>query len=88
MQYFKSNTKMDAAEMADNLEELGEKIQAHQPTAAFIELLEGLVKFYTFQQNELKGMSRFSPKQKENVDIVDGWVREVKALINALHHIS
>jgi hypothetical protein len=88
MQYFKSNTEMDAAEMQDILDELGEKIQTRQTKTEFIQPLEGLVKFYKFQQNELKGMSRFSPKQKENVNIVEGWIREVNALIEALQQTS
>jgi hypothetical protein len=33
-------------------------------------------------------MSRFSPKQKENVNIVEGWIREVNALIEALQQTS
>ncbi len=84
LQDFKTNTDMAAEEMQTVLNSLGEKLHAHSPIAEFAEPLEKLSKFYVHQRDGLKGMEKFSAKQRENVAMIEGWIRDVDALREAL----
>jgi NAD(P)-dependent dehydrogenase (short-subunit alcohol dehydrogenase family) len=81
---FKKTTEMSVDEMTAALKELGDRIEMHRPTAQLIEPLNQLSTYYEHQKELLKGFEKFSKKQAENLEIINGWIRDVKALVDAL----
>jgi t-SNARE complex subunit (syntaxin) len=63
---------------------MGDKLLLHASMKPFIDPLNRLAECYEHQVEELKGMEKFSSKQKENVDMINGWIKDVKALVEAL----
>jgi NAD(P)-dependent dehydrogenase (short-subunit alcohol dehydrogenase family) len=82
---FKKNTGMSIDEMLTSLQNIGGKLETQAPASQFMEPLIKLAAYYEHQKEMLKGFERFSEKQKENLQIIDGWIREVKALIETLN---
>lgn len=81
---FKKHTSMSADEMQETLAELGDKLRAGaSSTMKFLGPLKALAEFYEYQLGEMKGFNRVR-NQKENIELIEGWVRDVKALIEAL----
>lgn len=76
---------MSIDEMRTHLQSIGEKIETQASTSQFMEPLIQLAAYYEHQKEMLKGFEKFSEKQKENLQIIDGWIREVKALIETLN---
>jgi hypothetical protein len=84
LQDFKKNTNMTAEEMLTTLNNLGEKLEQHGSTAQFIKPLNLLLGYYEHQLNELKGLHKVSHRQGENLEIITTWIKDVKALLEAL----
>ena len=82
---FKKNTEMSVDEMLTILKELGDKLELHMSTAQFIDPLNRLAAYYEHQQELLKGFEKIQKKQAENLEIIAGWIRDVKALLEALN---
>jgi len=83
-QDFKKVTDMSVEDMAAALNSLGDKLERHASTSQFVKPLNALAEFYEHQLTELKGMQKFSKKQRENVAMVTQWIKDVKALAAAL----
>ena len=82
--YFKKQTNLSVDDMQEELNGLGEKLETGAPTTQFLGPLKALNRFYECQLGEMKSFDKFSHKQKENIDLISGWVSDVKALIKAL----
>jgi NAD(P)-dependent dehydrogenase (short-subunit alcohol dehydrogenase family) len=81
---FKKNTGMSVDEMLAALKNLGDRLEMQMPTSQCMENLTKLVAYYEHQKELLKGFEKISKKQQENFEIIDGWIRDVKALLAAL----
>jgi NAD(P)-dependent dehydrogenase (short-subunit alcohol dehydrogenase family) len=81
---FKKTTGMSVDEMQATLKELRINLETGASTANFVEPLNQLVAYYEHQKELLKGFEKIDKKQKENSRIIDGWVSDVKALLQAL----
>jgi Pvc16 N-terminal domain len=84
MQDFRKITEMTVDEMQAAVNILGDKLEMNRPTAQFLKPLTLLAKYYEHQADELKGLRGLSKKQKENVDMLNQWVKDVNALVEAL----
>ncbi len=84
MQDFRKITEMTVDEMQAAVNVLGDKLEMNRPTAQFLKPLTLLAQYYEHQADELKGLRGLSKKQKENVDMLNQWVKDVKALVEAL----
>ena len=83
-QDFKKVTNMTIDEMQTALNGLGDKLELNLPTVQFINPLNMLAEYYEHQATQLRGLGKVSQKQRENVEIVFQWVKDVKTLIEAL----
>jgi hypothetical protein len=70
--------------MQTMLNNLGDRLEQHGSTAQFIKPLNQLARYYQHQLDELKGMHKVTHRQGKNIETVDAWIKEVKALIEAL----
>jgi archaellum component FlaC len=59
-------------------------LEAHQPTERFIKPLNLLAGYYEHQLENLKGFRKISSKQQENLEAIDAWIKDVKALVETL----
>ena len=84
LQDFNKVTGMSADEMLQALKNLGDKLEMNRPTEEFKEPLKQLAEFYKHQQEGLKGMEKFSQKQRENQAMIEQWIIDVKALLETL----
>jgi len=80
---FKKTTGMSIDEMQTNLKTLGNNLKTGT-TTEFIESLNQLASYYVHQQEQLRGFEKNPRKLEENLKIIDGWVKDTKALIVAL----
>jgi NAD(P)-dependent dehydrogenase (short-subunit alcohol dehydrogenase family) len=81
---FKKNTGMSVDEMHEALNVLGENIKNKTSTAGSVEALKLLSGYYEHQQEQLKGFEKDSKKLQENLRLMDAWLGDIKALIEAL----
>ena len=81
---FKKTTGLSIDEMQTTLKALGNNLYANTSTAEFIEPLNQLADYYVHQQEQLKGFEKNPKKLEENLKIIEGWVKDAKALVNAL----
>jgi hypothetical protein len=81
---FKKNTGLTVEEMQIALNSLGGSLEQHGSSAQFIESLNLLAGYYEHLLGELKGLQKVSHKQKENLETVDAWIKEVKTLVETL----
>ncbi len=81
---FKKSTDMTVDDMLSALNGLGDRLEQHGSTAQFINPLNMLARYYEHQLEQLKGFQKVSHKQKENVELVDKWLKDVRALVEAL----
>jgi hypothetical protein len=84
MQDFRKITEMTVDEVQAAVNVLGDKLEMNRPTAQFIKPLNLLAKYYSHQADELKGLRGLSKKQKENVEVLNQWIKDVDALVEAL----
>ena len=80
---FKKTTGMSIDEMQTSLKTLGNNLKTGK-TAEFIGSLNQLATYYVHQQDQLRGFEKNPQKLEENLKIIDGWVKDTKALIVAL----
>jgi len=81
---FKKNTTMTAEEMLISLNNLGDKLEQQGPTAQFVTSLNLLAGYYEHQFDQLKGLRRVSRKQRENLETINTWIKDIKTLVEAL----
>jgi hypothetical protein len=81
---FKKTTGMSIDEMQATLKNLGITLKNGTSTTDFAEPLNKLVDYFEHQKDLLKGFEKIDKKQKENALVIDGWITEVKALLQAL----
>jgi NAD(P)-dependent dehydrogenase (short-subunit alcohol dehydrogenase family) len=81
---FKKNTGRSIDEMQSTLKALGEVLTNSQFTAEYITPLNSLTAYYTHQQDQLKGYEKDPNKLQLNLKIIDGWISDIKALLQAL----
>ena len=81
---FKKNTGSSIDEMQSTLKALGEVLKNPQFTAEYIASLNSLAAYYSHQQDQLKGFEKDPNKLEVNLKIIDGWIKDVKELIQAL----
>ena len=84
LQDFEKNTNMTAEEMLTTLSNLGDKLEQHGSTAQFIKPLNQLLGYYEHQLVQLKGMHKVSHGQRENLETINMWIKDVKTLLEAL----
>ena len=84
-QDFKKITEMSVDEMLTALNSLGDKLELHISTKQFIKPLNALAGYYEHQRDVLKGFEKISKKQQGTLEMIAGWSREVKALVDALN---
>jgi hypothetical protein len=70
--------------MQTNLKALGTSLKAKTSTSEFIEPLNQLAGYYLHQQEQLRGFEKNPQKLEENLKIIDEWVKDTKALGQAL----
>lgn len=83
-QEFKKLTDMSTDEMRSSLGNLGDRLERGGSTAEFVKPLNMLSKYYEHQLNELKGMQKVSRGQQENIELISGWLKDVKLLADEL----
>jgi hypothetical protein len=84
LQGFQKNTGMTVEEMQSMLISLGDKLGNGEPAPQFIKQLNQLAGYYKHQLDELKGMQKVTHKQTENIETITIWIKDVKALVDAL----
>ena len=75
---------MSVEEMIVVLNSLGDKLERHEPTDQFMKPLNSLATFYKHQLEQLEGMQKVTHKQKENLEMISQWVKDVENLIEVL----
>ena len=83
-QDFKKITEMSVDEMLTALNSLGDKLELHLATKQFIKPLNALADYYEHLIEALKGSEKFSKKRQGTLEMIAGWNRDVKALVDAL----
>jgi hypothetical protein len=83
-QNFNKKTNMTVDEMQTALNNLGDRLKQHGSTAQFIEPLNLLAGYYEHQLDQLKGLHKFSHGQRENIEAISVWIKDIKALVEAL----
>lgn len=81
---FKKTTGMSIDEMQTTLKALGNNLKTNASTTEFIKPLNQLAGYYVHQQEQLKDFEKNPQKLEENLKIIDGWVKDAKALVQAL----
>ncbi|MCW4003749.1 MAG: SDR family oxidoreductase [Candidatus Bathyarchaeota archaeon] len=81
---FKKNTGITIDEMQTTLRALGNSLKTEASTAEFIEPVKQLAAYYAHQQDQLRGFEKNQQKLEENLKIIDGWIKDAKALEQAL----
>ena len=81
---FKKNTGMSTDEMLTTMKALGDKIKTKSQTAEFIEPLKRLSAYYEHQQEQLRGFEKDPNKLQQNLKVIDGWILDVKLLVQML----
>jgi NAD(P)-dependent dehydrogenase (short-subunit alcohol dehydrogenase family) len=81
---FKKKTSMSIDEMSSALKALGDELKNQMPSCASVEALKLLMSYYQHQQEQLKGFEKDPRKLQENLAIIDGWVKAIKALLDTL----
>ena len=81
---FKKTTGMSIDEMQTTLKTLGNNLKADASTHEFIEPLSQLAGYYMHQQEQLRGFEKNPQKLEENLKIIEGWVKDTKALMATL----
>ncbi len=81
---FKKNTGFSIDEMQTTVRTLGNTLMGGAPAAELIEPLNKLAAYYAHQKDQLRGFEKNSQKLEENLRIIDGWIKDTKALVQAL----
>lgn len=70
--------------MQTTLKTLGNSLKTQGATAEFVEPIKQLAAYYEHQQAQLRGFEKNPQKLQENLKIIDGWIRDAQALVEAL----
>lgn len=81
---FKKENNMSVDEMLAQLENLSDNIETGKSVTRFKETLNKLYDYYSHQQEMLKGFEKISKKQEEGQEIIEGWKRGLKALLDLI----
>ncbi len=81
---FKRNTGLSIDEMHNTLITLGKCLEMKTSVTEFVEPLKKLADYYGYQQELLRGLAKFSKKAAENLQIIEGWICEVNALLKVI----
>jgi NAD(P)-dependent dehydrogenase (short-subunit alcohol dehydrogenase family) len=81
---FKKTTELSIDEMQTNLKALGSSLKSKASSADSVESLNQLAGYYLHQQEQLRGFEKNPQKLEENLKIIDDWVKDAKALLQAL----
>jgi hypothetical protein len=83
-QDFQKNTGLTVEEMQNMFNSLGDKLSRGESTEQSIRPLNQLAGYYQHQLDELKGLNKISHKQTENIETITAWIKDIKALAEAL----
>lgn len=83
-QDFQKNTGMTVEEMQNMFNSLGNKLSRGESTEQSVTPLNQLAGYYQHQLEELKGLNKISHKQTENIETITAWIKDIKALAEAL----
>jgi hypothetical protein len=84
LQDFEKNSSMSVDEVQSMLSSLGDKLEHGESATQFTKSLNQLARYYQHQLDELKGLHKISHKQTENIETITTWIKDVKALVDAL----
>jgi NAD(P)-dependent dehydrogenase (short-subunit alcohol dehydrogenase family) len=81
---FKKNTGLSIDELLSALRNVGSNLKNQSTSTASAETLKKIAAYYEHQKEQLKGFEKDPRKLQENLTIIEGWIREISALLNAL----
>ena len=81
---FKKSTGLSIDEMLTTVKALGDSLTANTSTAEYVEPIKKLSLYYVHQQEQLKGFEKNPEKLAANIQIIEEWIVDVKALVQAL----
>ena len=81
---FKKTTGMSIDEMQTTLKSLGNNLKTGASTADFISPLNQLVGYYVRQQKQLRGFEKNPENLRENLKIIEGWIKNAKVFVATL----
>jgi NAD(P)-dependent dehydrogenase (short-subunit alcohol dehydrogenase family) len=81
---FKKNTGFSIDEMLSALKDVGNNLNNKLTSTVTVETLKRIAAYYEHQQEQLKGFEKDPKKLQDNLETIDGWIREIRALVNAL----
>ncbi len=81
---FRKVNGMSVDEMREALEELGAALRGNAPVTRFVAPLKRLRAYYVHQQELLRGFEKDATKLADNLALMDGWIRDLDALIASL----
>lgn len=84
LQDFEKNSSMSVDEVQSMLSSLGDKLEHGESATQFTKPLNQLARYYQHQLDELKGLHKISHKQTENIETITAWIKDIKALVDAL----
>jgi hypothetical protein len=81
---FKKSTGLSIDEMSTTVKAFGNSMKAGTSTAEYIDPIIKLSDYYVHQQEQLIGFEKKPEKLSTNLQIIENWGVDVKALIQAL----
>jgi NAD(P)-dependent dehydrogenase (short-subunit alcohol dehydrogenase family) len=81
---FKKNTGLSIDEMLSALKNVGNNLKGQPASSSSAETLKKIAAYYEHQREQLKGFEKDPVKLQKNSAIIDGWISEISALLNAL----
>ncbi|MGD6851422.1 MAG: SDR family NAD(P)-dependent oxidoreductase [Candidatus Bathyarchaeia archaeon] len=81
---FKKNTGLSIDEMQVQLKSLGETLRAGVCSPEYLDAVNKAAAYYEHQKEQLKGFEKNQQKLQQNLQILDGWIEDAKALAEAL----
>ncbi|MGF3522303.1 MAG: SDR family NAD(P)-dependent oxidoreductase [Candidatus Bathyarchaeia archaeon] len=81
---FKRSTGLSMDEMYNTLVTLGKCLEMKTSATEFVEPLKKLADYYRYQQELLRGLAKVSKKTAEDLQVIEGWILEVNALLKAI----
>lgn len=81
---FKRSTGLSMDEMYNTLVTLGKCLEMKTSATEFVEPLKKLADYYRYQQELLRGLAKFSKKTAGDLQVIEGWLFEVNALLKAI----
>ena len=79
---------MSIDEMHGELQVLGNSLKETGASKTALATLQKLASYYEHQQNQLKGFEKDPTMLQENLAIIEGWIREIRQLMDALNNLT